>query len=111
RRRQRNHLAGPATSSVLVAAAVTASMLTVVANEQKPTPVVLIPGDGIGPEVAAATTAVVRAAGANVDWIEAHAGLQAVERFGEPLPQATLDLIRQHRVALKGPCTTPVGKG
>lgn len=75
------------------------------------TPVVLIPGDGIGPEVAAATTAVVRAAGAEVDCLEAYAGLAAVERFGEPLPEATLDLIRRHRVALKGPCTTPVGKG
>jgi isocitrate dehydrogenase (NAD+) len=52
-----------------------------------------------------------RAAGADVSWVEAWAGLGAVERFGDPLPQATLDLIRKHRVALKGPCTTPVGKG
>ncbi len=75
------------------------------------TPVVLIPGDGIGPEVTAATQAVVQASGAHVDWIEAAAGLGAVERYGDPLPEATLDLIRQHRVALKGPCTTPIGKG
>jgi isocitrate dehydrogenase (NAD+) len=73
--------------------------------------VVLIPGDGIGPEVAAATTAVVRATGADIEWVEAAAGLGAVERYGEPLPEETLDLIRTHRVALKGPCTTPVGKG
>jgi isocitrate dehydrogenase (NAD+) len=71
----------------------------------------MIAGDGIGPEVMAATQHLVRAAGAKVDWIEAFAGLGAAERFGDPLPDATLDLIRRHRVALKGPCTTPVGEG
>ena len=76
-----------------------------------PTPVVMIPGDGIGPEVAAATRRVVEAAGADLTWVEAAAGLAAVERFGDPLPEATLDLIRRHRVALKGPCTTPIGTG
>jgi isocitrate dehydrogenase (NAD+) len=75
------------------------------------TPVVMIPGDGIGPEVMTATQAVIRAAGADLAWVEAAAGLGAAERFGDPLPPATLDLIRRHRVALKGPCTTPVGKG
>jgi isocitrate dehydrogenase (NAD+) len=74
-------------------------------------PVVLIAGDGIGPEVAAATQAVLEAAGADITWIVAEAGLGAVERFGDPLPAATLDLVRRYRVALKGPCTTPVGKG
>src|SRR5439155_16346339 len=54
---------------------------------------------------------VVRAAGARLDWVEAPAGLDAAEKLGEPLPDVTLDLIRKHRVALKGPCTTPVGKG
>jgi isocitrate dehydrogenase (NAD+) len=71
----------------------------------------MIAGDGIGPEVMAATQAVVRAAGANLTWVEAAAGLGAAERFGDPLPATTLDLIRRYRVALKGPCTTPVGKG
>jgi isocitrate dehydrogenase (NAD+) len=75
------------------------------------TPVVMIAGDGIGPEVMAATQEVLRAAGARVDWIEAPAGLGAVERTGDPLPDTTLDLIRKYRVALKGPCTTPIGKG
>jgi isocitrate dehydrogenase (NAD+) len=75
------------------------------------TPVVLIPGDGIGPEVTASMRAVLQAAGARVTWVEAAAGLGAVEQFGDPLPEATLDLIRRYRVALKGPCTTPVGKG
>src|SRR5262245_30416944 len=54
---------------------------------------------------------VLAAAGAGVSWVEAHAGLPAIERFGEPLPDATLEQIRRYRVALKGPCTTPVGKG
>ncbi|HVK10979.1 MAG TPA: isocitrate/isopropylmalate dehydrogenase family protein [Gemmataceae bacterium] len=72
---------------------------------------VLIPGDGIGPEVTAAVQQVVAAAGAAIDWVVAPAGLDAAEKLGDPLPESTLDLIRKHRVALKGPCTTPVGKG
>src|SRR3974390_2793066 len=72
---------------------------------------VLIPGDGIGPEVTDATRRVVAAAGIKIDWVEAPAGLDAVDRLGDPLPTQTLELIRHHRVALKGPCTTPVGKG
>jgi isocitrate dehydrogenase (NAD+) len=75
------------------------------------TSVVLIPGDGIGPEVAAATRTILAAAGARVDWIESPAGMAAMQKYGEPLPDVTLELIRKHRVALKGPCTTPVGKG
>jgi isocitrate dehydrogenase (NAD+) len=73
--------------------------------------IVLIAGDGIGPEVTEAAKQVVAAAGAAIDWVPAAAGLDAVKQFGEPLPETTLDLIRKHRVALKGPCTTPVGKG
>ena len=73
--------------------------------------VVLIPGDGIGPEVSAAAKEVVAAAGVAIDWVEAHAGVTAAERFGDPLPEATLEAVRQHRVALKGPCTTPIGEG
>lgn len=72
---------------------------------------VLIEGDGIGPECMASMKMVLQAAGVKIDWVSADAGLPAVEKHGEPLPDATLDLIRQHRVALKGPCTTPVGKG
>lgn len=73
--------------------------------------IVLIAGDGIGPEVTDATRRVIAAAGVTIDWIAAPAGLDAAAQFGEPLPEMTLDLIRKHRVALKGPCTTPVGKG
>lgn len=76
-----------------------------------PTPVVKIAGDGIGPEVMAATQAVIQAAGARIAWVEALAGLDAAQKFGDPLPDETLALVRKHRVALKGPCTTPIGKG
>src|SRR5438270_1562030 len=75
------------------------------------TSVVMIAGDGIGPEVMSATQKILQAAGARLDWVEAHAGLGAVEKFGDPLPDLTIELIRKHRVALKGPCTTPIGKG
>ena len=75
------------------------------------TRVVLIPGDGIGPEVTAAATKIIAAAGAKIEWVDAEAGLGAAERHGDPLPVRTIELIQQHRVALKGPCTTPLGKG
>ncbi len=73
--------------------------------------IILVPGDGIGPEVAAATTRVLEAAGAPVEWVEHHAGVAAQESLGQVLPESTLDAIREHGLALKGPCTTPVGKG
>jgi isocitrate dehydrogenase (NAD+) len=73
--------------------------------------IVLIEGDGIGPEVTGAACRVIAAAGVKIDWIKAPAGLDAAERLGEPLPEQTLEMIRRYRVALKGPCTTPVGKG
>jgi len=73
--------------------------------------IVLIPGDGIGPEVAAATTQVLQAAKAPLKWVEHHAGVAALETLGEVLPEKTLDAVREHGLALKGPCTTPVGKG
>ena len=67
------------------------------------TPVVLIGGDGIGPEITTPMRAVVQAAGASIDWVEAMAGLGAAEQLGDPLPAVTMDLIRRYRVALKGP--------
>ena len=73
--------------------------------------IVLIEGDGIGPEVTQAACRVVAAAGVKVDWVKAAAGIPAAEQFGEPLPEETLEMIRRYRVALKGPCTTPIGKG
>jgi isocitrate dehydrogenase (NAD+) len=73
--------------------------------------IVLIPGDGIGPEVTSAAVEVVAAAGVRINWVIAPAGAECAERHGDPLPESTLDLVRQHRIALKGPCTTPIGKG
>lgn len=74
--------------------------------------VVLIPGDGIGPEITDATKKVVKATGIDIEWVEHHAGLQAIANGeSEVLPQSTLDAIREHKIALKGPCTTPIGEG
>ncbi|HET9311048.1 MAG TPA: isocitrate/isopropylmalate dehydrogenase family protein [Actinomycetota bacterium] len=73
--------------------------------------VTLIPGDGIGPEVAAAARLVLDAADVGIEWIERHAGTAALEDYGELMPEETLRAIRDSRVALKGPITTPVGTG
>ncbi len=73
--------------------------------------ITLLPGDGIGPEVSEAMTRVVAAAGVDVDWERYPAGTQALERTGELLPQAVLDSLRRNRVGIKGPLTTPIGKG
>jgi isocitrate dehydrogenase (NAD+) len=73
---------------------------------------VLIPGDGIGPEVAECAVSVLDAAGAGIEWLERQAGVAALES-GEPevLPESTLEAIIECGVALKGPCTTPIGEG
>jgi isocitrate dehydrogenase (NAD+) len=71
----------------------------------------LIPGDGIGPEITAATLQVLDALGVQFDWDEEYGGMAAVEKAGTPLPNATLDSIRRTRLCLKGPLTTPVGGG
>lgn len=76
-----------------------------------PVNIVAIPGDGIGPEVMRATQSVLAAAGAPITWHEHHAGIAALADGDEVLPASTVDAIREHKVALKGPCTTPVGKG
>lgn len=73
--------------------------------------IVLIPGDGIGPETSGAMKKVVEAAGAQIDWIEAEAGAACIDKYGTPLPEKTLDLIREYKTAIKGPVTTPVGTG
>ncbi|MDQ3440259.1 MAG: isocitrate/isopropylmalate dehydrogenase family protein [Planctomycetota bacterium] len=74
--------------------------------------IVLIPGDGIGPEVTRATRRVLEAAGLSVEWVELPAGTAALEQgFENVLPERTLAAIKAHKVALKGPVTTPIGKG
>ncbi|MFN2611299.1 MAG: isocitrate/isopropylmalate family dehydrogenase, partial [Actinomycetota bacterium] len=73
--------------------------------------VTLIPGDGIGPEVANAAVAAIDATGVVVEWDEQQAGADVVESEGSPMPSKVLDSIRKNKVALKGPVTTPVGYG
>ena len=73
--------------------------------------VVLIPGDGIGPEITQAVQKVLQSAGAPICWVEHHAGQTALDEGKAVLPDETVEAVRHHRVALKGPCTTPVGKG
>ena len=73
--------------------------------------VTLIPGDGIGPEVAQAARQVIDATGVSIEWVVRQAGQTALNESGELMPAQTLDAIRETRVALKGPITTPVGTG
>src|SRR5688572_31199227 len=74
--------------------------------------IVMIPGDGIGPEVTGAARRVLEAAGLSVEWVELPAGAVALEQgFEDVMPGRTLAAIKAHKVALKGPVTTPVGKG
>jgi isocitrate dehydrogenase (NAD+) len=73
--------------------------------------VVLIPGDGIGPEVSAAAQTVLDATDVGINWVERRAGAAALESDGALLPEETLDAIRECRTAIKGPITTPVGVG
>ncbi len=73
--------------------------------------VCIIPGDGIGPEVAEAAQRVIDASGAPIEWVSLPAGAAAAEEHGDVLPEMTVRAIQEHRVALKGPVTTPIGKG
>lgn len=75
------------------------------------TTITVIPGDGIGPEVTAATLDILKAAGAELEYDTQHAGVGALETHHTPLPDETLDSLRRNRVSLKGPLTTPVGTG
>jgi isocitrate dehydrogenase (NAD+) len=73
--------------------------------------VTLIPGDGIGPELADAAVTVLEATGIEFDWRRVDAGESQIAIHGTPLPESVLDSIRETKVALKGPITTPVGEG
>src|SRR3954471_2199425 len=73
--------------------------------------VTLIPGDGIGPELAEATRRVLDACGVAFAWETVHAGEAVMAEYGTPLPEHVLESIRRNKVALKGPITTPVGEG
>src|ERR671932_1668703 len=73
--------------------------------------ITLIPGDGIGPEVSSAVVSIIEASGVSIQWETKYAGAQALEKFGSTLPDDLLESIKRNKVALKGPITTPVGKG
>jgi isocitrate dehydrogenase (NAD+) len=73
--------------------------------------VTLIPGDGIGPEVANATRRVIDATGVAIEWEVMEAGSDVMEKYGTPLPEQVIESIRRNAVALKGPITTPIGTG
>lgn len=73
--------------------------------------ITLIPGDGIGPEVADGARQVIDATGVAIEWDLQNAGAEMIDKVGVPLPEATLESVRKNKVALKGPIGTPIGTG
>jgi len=73
--------------------------------------ITLIPGDGIGPEIINSTVKVIEASGVSIQWDVQQAGESAISKYKTPLPKQTLSSIRKNKVALKGPTSTPIGKG
>src|ERR1051325_5396171 len=73
--------------------------------------ITLIPGDGIGPEVACAVVRIIESSGVEVEWEEHIAGQAALDKYGKTLPDELIESIQRNKVGLKGPITTPVGKG
>src|SRR5919198_3883893 len=73
--------------------------------------VTFIPGDGVGPELSEATRRVLEATGVKFDWDVQDAGVDVMDKYGTPLPEHVLESIRQTKVGIKGPITTPVGTG
>jgi isocitrate dehydrogenase (NAD+) len=73
--------------------------------------ITLIPGDGVGPEVSEAARRAIDATGVDIEWEVHDAGLGVVEKYGQPMPDHVLESIRRNKVAIKGPLTTPIGKG
>ena len=73
--------------------------------------ITLIPGDGIGPEIVAATVRVIEATGVEIEWETQIIGAYALEKFGVTIPDETIASIKRNKVALKGPLATPIGKG
>ena len=73
--------------------------------------ITLIPGDGIGPEIVAATVRIIEASGVDIEWETHILGALAQEKFGTTIPESTIESIKRNKVALKGPQMTPIGKG
>ena len=73
--------------------------------------ITLIPGDGIGPSISDSTRRIIEATGVGVSWELEEAGIPAIEKYKDPLPQQVIDSIARNKIALKGPLTTPIGTG
>lgn len=73
--------------------------------------ITLINGDGIGPEISDAVVKIITASGADISWDIQTAGADVIEKEGTPLPERVLNSIKENKVALKAPVTTPIGKG
>ena len=73
--------------------------------------ITLINGDGIGPEISESVMKIIKASGLSIDWDIQTAGADVIETEGIPLPQRVLESIKNNKVALKAPVTTPIGKG
>ena len=73
--------------------------------------ITLIPGDGIGPDIATAARNIIDATGVKLEWELQEAGLAAIEKYKDPLPQHVIESISKNKIALKGPLTTPIGTG
>ncbi len=73
--------------------------------------ITLITGDGIGPDISRATKQVIEASGVDIEWEVVDAGADVMHKYGTPLPDSVLESIKRNKVAIKGPITTPVGKG
>ena len=73
--------------------------------------ITVIPGDGIGPEITASVTEILKSAGAEIEWEIQTAGADVAEVEGSPLPDRVIESIKKNKVALKAPVTTPIGKG
>lgn len=73
--------------------------------------VTCIPGDGIGPEIMAAAKTALAATQVNIGWVDVEAGADAMDKCGTPLPDSVIESVRDTKVALKGPVTTPIGSG
>jgi len=92
---------------------VTWSLLTSIATTERTMThtITLIPGDGVGPELTEAAKRVINATGVKIEWETFDAGLNAIEKYKDPLPKSVIESIAKTRVALKGPLTTPIGTG
>lgn len=73
--------------------------------------ITLLQGDGIGPEIANSVKTIIDASGANLEWDIVDAGQKQIEKYGQPLPPHVIENIKESKIALKGPITTPVGGG